>query len=160
MDVIDQVAKRSTNRDETMPHCIMKHRDALDETICSILSTSNRIAIVGLSDKPWRDSHRVASYLLGQGYDIVPVNPYILDAMGIKSYPDLISVPGPIDLINVFRRIEHISQIVEQVLQVGAKAIWTQYGLTDESSAEKARRAGLRVVMNRCIMVEHSLHFA
>ena len=160
MEFIDQVAKRFTSRDETMPHCTMKHRDPLDETICRILSTSNRIAVVGLSDKPWRDSQRVASYLLSQGYDIVPVNPHILDAMGIKSYPDLLSVPGPIDLINVFRRVEQIPQIVEQVLQVGAKAIWTQYGLTDEPSAEKARRAGLSVVMNRCIMVEHSRHFS
>ena len=138
----------------------MKHRDSMDETICNILTALNRIAVVGLSDKPWRDSHRVASYLLNHGYEIIPVNPGITEVLGMTSYPDLMSLPEPADVVNVFRRVEQIPQIVDQALLTGAKAIWTQYGLMDEPSAERARRAGLSVVMNRCIMVEHSLHFA
>ncbi len=137
----------------------MKHLDSMDETICEILSTSNRIAVVGISDKPWRDSHRVASYLLSQGYEIIPVNPNVPEVFGIRSFPDLVSVTSPAEVVNVFRRVEHISEIVDQTLLIGAKAIWTQLGLVDDRSAERARRAGLLVVMNRCIMVEHSLHF-
>ena len=137
----------------------MKHKTSLDETVCAILSGHDRIAVVGLSEKPWRDSHRVAAYLAEQGYEILPINPEVPEVLGLRSYPDLLSTPRPIEIINVFRRKEHIAEIVAQAIQLQAKAVWTQYGLVDDASAEKARKAGLLVVMDRCIMVEHSLHF-
>jgi predicted CoA-binding protein len=137
----------------------MKHRNPVDDTICSILRSYTRIAIVGLSSKPWRDSHRVGSYLLEQGYEIFPVNPEIGDALGLKAYPDLISVPRPIEVVDIFRRIQYIPEIVELAIEAGAKAIWMQNGLSDEPSAERSRHAGLQVVMNRCMMFEHTMHF-
>jgi len=136
----------------------MKRKDSPDDIIQSILRESKRIAVVGLSDKESRDSYRVAQYMIGQGYEIVPVNPAISKTLGLSSYPDLASVPEPIDVVNIFRRLEHIPPIVEQAIEVGAKTIWTQYGLTDEISAERARKAGLKVVMDRCIKVEHMQH--
>jgi hypothetical protein len=137
----------------------MKHSSLLDETVCRILSEYRRIAVVGLSDKPWRDSYSVAGYLLRQGYEIIPVNPEINEVLGRKAFPDLPSVPHPVEVVNVFRRLEHIPGIVEGAVEVGAKALWTQYGLSDAISGDRARRAGLLVVMDRCIMVEHRRHF-
>jgi predicted CoA-binding protein len=142
-----------------MQHCKMKHRNPIDDTICSILTSYSRIAIVGLSSKPWRDSHRVGSYLLEQGYEIFPVNPEISDTLGLKAYPDLSSVPRPIEVVDIFRRIQHIPEIVELAIEAGAKAIWMQNGLSDEASAERSLQAGLQVVMNRCMMFEHTMHF-
>lgn len=136
----------------------MEQNDSPVDIIRSILQESKRIAVVGLSDKESRDSHRVAQYLIEHGYEVVPVNPTISETLGQRSYPDLASVPGTIDVVNVFRRLEHIPQVVDQAIQVGAKAIWTQYGLTDEESARRARDAGLKVVMDRCIKVEHMQH--
>ncbi len=133
----------------------MKHPDQLADTIRQILKESHRIAVIGISEKPWRDSNRVARYLLSKGYEILPVNPNVAEALGIKSYPDLPSVPGQIDIVNIFRRPEHIPEIVDQAIQAGAGAIWMQSGLADVNAAERARRAGLHVIMDRCIMVEH-----
>jgi uncharacterized protein len=139
--------------------CKMKHRNPMDDTICSILTSYSRIAIVGLSSKPWRDSNRVGSYLLEQGYQIFPVNPEIGDALGLRAYPDLPSVPKPVEVVDIFRRIQYIPGIVERAIEAGAKAIWMQTGLIDEASAERSRQAGLQVVMNRCMMFEHTMHF-
>ena len=141
-----------------MLHCTMKHRDALDETICSILTEFRRIAVVGMSEKPWRDSHRVGLYLHQNGYDVIPVNPAVENIAGLTAYPGLKSGPGPLQIVNVFRRLEFIPEVVEQAIQCGAKALWTQLGLVENKSARRARDAGMRVVMDRCIMVEHSLH--
>ncbi|SRR6266508_4202656 len=142
-----------------MNDCTMKHEGTADETICAILSQFRRIAIVGLSEKPWRASHRVAAYLLEQGYDIIPVNPRFQAILGMASYPSLSSTPGPVEVVNVFRRVEHIPEIVEQAVAIGARAVWMQAGLEHPQAAERAQHAGLLVVMNRCIMVEHGLHF-
>ncbi len=136
----------------------MKHSGKLDETICAILSQYKRIAVVGLSNSRWRDSNRVASYMLDQGYVIYPVNPRISEWRGLPSYRDLASVPAPVEIVNIFRRTEHIPGIVEQAIAVGASAVWMQKGLEDEQSAERARNAGLMVVMDRCLMAEHSRH--
>jgi predicted CoA-binding protein len=143
-----------------MPHCKIKHRNPVDDTICAILSNYTRIAIVGLSSKPTRDSNRVGSYLLEQGYGIFPVNPQIDSALGLKAYPDLFSVPPPIEVVDIFRRVQYIPEIVDRALQVGARAIWMQSGLVEEASAQSARQAGLLVVMNRCMIFEHTMHFA
>ncbi len=137
----------------------MKHSSPLEDTICSILAECRRIAIVGLSEKPWRDSNRIARYLLDQGYDVVPVTPAAPEILGIKCYPDLASVPGPVELVNIFRRPEHIPAIVDMAIRSGVRAIWMQLGLADEVSAARARDSGLRVVMDSCIMVEHRRHF-
>jgi len=136
----------------------MKQKDSPEDIIRSILKESKRIAVVGLSDKEWRDSHRVSRYLIEHGYEVLPVNPVISEVLGLRSYPDLASVPGDIDVVNIFRRLEHIPPIVGQAIEVGVKAIWTQCGLSDQTSADRARKAGLRVVMDRCIKVEHMQH--
>jgi predicted CoA-binding protein len=143
---------------ETRKYFTMKPKDSPEHIIRSILEESKRIAVVGLSDKESRDSHRVARYLIEQGYEVVPVNPTIHETLGLRSFPDLASVPGPIDVVNIFRRLEHIPSIVDDAIRIGAKSIWTQYGLTDQASARRARQAGLLVVMDRCIKVEHMQH--
>jgi predicted CoA-binding protein len=135
----------------------MTHREPLDETICRLFGY-RRIAIVGLSDKPWRDSHRVASYMLAHGYTIVPVNPEIDEVLGLHSYSDLESAPPGVELVNVFRRLECVGDVVDAAIRARARAVWTQYGLVDEAAAARARAAGLEVVMNRCLMVEHARH--
>ncbi len=142
-----------------MPHCIMRHRSALDDTICTILQNFNRIAVVGLSDKPWRDSNRIAGYLLRSGFTILPVNPSVSEALGLEAYPDLLAVPRPVGIVDIFRRPEFIPGIVDQAIEIEAKVVWMQTGLVHESAAARAREAGLLVVMNRCLAVEHSRHF-
>jgi hypothetical protein len=137
----------------------MKHLSRLDETVCAILSQYRRIAVVGLSDKSWRDSHQVASYLLEKGYEIIPVNPEIPNVLGLKSYADLASAVPPLEIVNVFRRVEFIPEIVDQSIRLGAKAVWLQYGISDHASADRARQAGLSAIVDRCIMVEHHRHF-
>ncbi len=112
------------------------------------LSKSRTIAVVGLSPNPQRDSHRVAKYLQGQGYRIIPVNPMADEVLGEKSYPDLKSVPEPIDMVDIFRRSELVLPVVEEAIQVGAKYIWMQDGVINEEAAEKALAAGLLVIMN------------
>jgi predicted CoA-binding protein len=103
---------------------------------------------VGLSDNPDRDSHRVAKYLQAQGYRIIPVNPMITETLGEKSYPDLKSVPEPIDMVDIFRRSELVPPVVDEAIAVGAKYIWMQDGVSHPESAAKAEAAGIPVVMN------------
>ena len=100
----------------------------------------------------------IASYLLAQGFEVIPVNPELKEVLGRESFPDLASAPGPVEVVDIFRRAEHIPVIVEEAIWIGAKAVWMQSGLSDPASAGRASRAGILVVMNRCIMVEHSLH--
>jgi predicted CoA-binding protein len=127
--------------------------------IRNILEESKTVAVVGLSPKEERDSHRVARYLQSQGYRIIPVNPKANEILGERSYPDLASIPETIDLVDVFRRSEAVPPIVEEAIKVGAKAIWMQEGVIHEEAAARAREAGLRVVMDRCTMKEHRRHF-
>lgn len=127
--------------------------------IKSILEESKTVAVVGLSPKEERDSHRVARYLQSQGYRVIPVNPSADEILGERSYPDLASVPEPIDVVDVFRRSEAVPEIVEEAIKVGAKAVWMQEGVIHEEAAARARQAGLQVVMDRCMMVEHRRHF-
>lgn len=111
--------------------------------------------VVGLSPDPTRDSFHVARYLQQQGYRIIPVNPAVDEILGEKSYPDLASVPGPIDLVDVFRRPEYVLPIAKQAVAVKARAIWFQLGIINSEAIEEARRGGLDVVVDRCAMVEH-----
>ena len=112
------------------------------------LRNSRTIAVVGLSDNPQRDSHRVSKYLQSQGYRIIPVNPMIDEALGEKSYPDLKSVPESIDMVDIFRRSELVPPVVDQAIEVGAKYIWMQDGVVNEEAAAKAEAVGIPVVMD------------
>ncbi|MFQ3580447.1 MAG: CoA-binding protein [Chloracidobacterium sp.] len=123
------------------------------DDIAWILEHCRRIAVVGLSSKPTRASHGVSRAMLEWGYDIVPVNPLEKEVFGRESYPDLAAVPGEIDLVNVFRRSEDVPPIVEAAIAKGARALWLQLGVT-HPSVQQARAAGLRVVVDRCLMVE------
>ena len=112
------------------------------------LRNSQTIAVVGLSDNPERFSYRVAKYLQEQGYKIIPVNPMLDEVLGEKSYPDLNTVPGPVDMVDIFRRSELVAPVVDQAIEVKAKYIWMQDGVIDQESAAKAEHAGIPVVMD------------
>ncbi len=126
-----------------------------DETVERILKETKTIAVVGLSSRPSRAGYYVPAYLRRQGYRIIPVNPNLHEALGEKAYPDLLSVPDPVDLVLFFRRSEHVPPFVDQAIEIGADAIWMQSGIVNEEAARKAEAAGLDVVMNACMMVEH-----
>ena len=120
-----------------------------------ILRDSKTIAVVGLSPNPERESHEVARYLQSQGYRIIPVNPQASEILGERSYADLADVPDQVDVVDIFRRPEHVPAIVETAIAKGIPAIWMQQGVINEEAAERARSAGLRVIMDRCTQVEH-----
>lgn len=124
------------------------------ETIQKILQDSRTIAVVGLSSDPERPSYEVARYLQQRGYRIIPVNPNESEVLGERAYPDLVSIPEPIDVVDIFRRSEAVPPIVEQAIQIGAKAVWMQKGIHHEEAAAQAQGAGLLVVMDRCMMAE------
>jgi predicted CoA-binding protein len=123
--------------------------------IRDILQNSHTIAVVGLSSKPWRASYGVSQYMQSVGYRIIPVNPDETEVLGEQAFARLEDVPEPIDIVDVFRRAEFVPDIVDSAIRVGAKAVWLQEGIIHEQAAEKARRAGLNVVMDRCILKEH-----
>ncbi|TCP59508.1 hypothetical protein EV586_101728 [Tumebacillus sp. BK434] len=126
-----------------------------DEQLIDLLKNSKRIAVVGLSGDPEKASYQVASYEQSQGYEIVPVNPTVDSVLGRKSHPSLLEADGPIDIVNIFRRSHEVAGIVDQAIQIGAKAVWTQLEIIDEAAAKKAQEAGLLVVMDKCLKVEH-----
>jgi len=136
-------------------NCEVPRDNPEPEAIRDLLARVRRIAVVGHSDDPSRDSYRVGCYLASRGYEVFPVNPNGRPGPGLTFYPDLASVPGPIDLVDIFRRVEFIPTIVDEAIRVGAKAIWMQDGLVHNEAAVKARAAGLEVVMNRCTMRDH-----
>lgn len=125
--------------------------DDIDE----ILKNSRTVAIVGVSPKEDRPSYRVASYLKSQGYDMIPVNPACSEVLGEISYPDLLSLPRPVDVVDIFRRSEDVPQIVEQAIKIKAKVVWMQEGIVNEAAARTAQQAGLKVVMDHCMRKEH-----
>lgn len=120
-----------------------------------ILKSSRVVAVVGLSDNPERPSNRVARYLKAQGYKVIPVNPAVKEVLGEVAYPDLISIPEPVDVVDIFRKSEDVPPIVEEAIKIGAKAVWMQEGVISEVAAQQAREAGLKVVMDRCMLKEH-----
>ena len=121
----------------------------------NILKTSRTVAVVGLSPDEERPSFRVASYLKGQGYKVIPVNPRFAQILEETCYPDLTSIPEEVDVIDVFRRADEIPDIVEQAIRIGAKVVWMQEGVVNELAAARARGAGLMVVMDKCMRKEH-----
>jgi predicted CoA-binding protein len=120
-----------------------------------ILKTTKTIAVVGLSDKPDRDSYQIAAYLQQQGYRIIPVNPRIKEALGEKAYATLRDVPGKIDVVDIFRRSEDVPPIVEDAIAIKAKVVWMQAGIVNEEAAARAEAAGLAVIMDACMRSAH-----
>ena len=118
--------------------------DAVEEQ----LTKSKVIAVVGLSPNPERDSYDVAKYLQEQGYRIIPVNPTADEILGEKSYPDLKSIPEPVDMVDVFRRSDTVPPVVDEAIEIGARYIWMQDGVEHEEAAKKAEEAGVQVIMN------------
>lgn len=117
-----------------------------------ILKSSRVVAVVGLSDNPERPSNQVARYLKAQGYKVVPVNPAVKEVLGEVAYPDLSSIPEPVDVVDIFRKSEDVPPIVEEAIKIGAKVVWMQEGVISEVAAQQAREAGLKVVMDRCML--------
>ena len=119
-----------------------------------ILKESHTIAVVGLSSDPERPSFEVAQYLQARGYRIIPVNPNVSEILGERAYPDLLSIPGKVDAVNIFRRTEAVPSVVEQAIRIGTRAVWMQEGIVNEEAARQARAAGLLVVMDLCMRKE------
>ncbi len=116
---------------------------------------ANRIAIVGMSEDPERPSHGIGGYLMSHGYEVIPVNPNHEQILGQKCYARLADVPGPIDLVDVFRRSEYCADVVRDAIAVGAKGVWLQAGIRNEEARRLAEEAGIDFIQDRCIMVEH-----
>lgn len=129
------------------------------DPITEILKKAKTIAVVGLSDNPLRPSHGVAAYLQTQGYRIIPVNPQIQGSLGEKAYPCLLDVPEKIDIVDIFRRPEFVEEVVDQAIQLKIPTVWMQEEIIHEKAAQKARQAGIFVVMDRCILLEHRARF-
>jgi predicted CoA-binding protein len=127
--------------------------------LADLLRKSRVIAVVGLSSKKFRPSYGVAEYMQKEGYRIIPVNPNETEVLGEKAYERLEDVPEHIDIVDIFRRSEFVPPLVEDAIRMGASAVWMQEGVVHEQAAEKARSAGLVVVMDRCILKEHSRYF-
>ena len=125
------------------------------DPITELLKGAKTIAVVGLSDNPLRVSHGVSAYMQGQGYRIIPVNPRIESSLGERAYGSLGEVAEKIDIVNIFRRPEFVEEVVEQGIALKVPAIWMQEGVIHERAAEKARQAGIFVVMDRCMLKEH-----
>jgi uncharacterized protein len=125
------------------------------ESITELLKNARTIAVVGLSDSPFRTSYGVSEYMQSQGYRIIPVNPQIRESLGEKAYASLSEVGERIDIVNVFRRSEFVPEIVQEAIRLKVPAIWMQEGVVHEEAAELARDAGICVVMDRCILKEH-----
>jgi uncharacterized protein len=144
-------SNRSVNAAANRNLCSLSESDA----IAQILKSSKTIAVVGLSNKRMRPSYGVAQYLQSAGYRIVPVNPNETEVFGEKCYARLQDVPVPVDIVDIFRRSEFVPEIVDAAVAIGARCIWMQEGVIHAEAAERARRAGIFVVMNLCILKEH-----
>ena len=132
----------------------------IQDNITELLKKAKTIAVVGLSDSPFRASHGVSAYMQAQGYKIVPVNPTIEAALGERSVPTLLDVKEKIDIVDVFRRPEFVPDIVDQAIQLKVPVIWLQEGVVHEAAAQKARQAGITVIMDQCILKEHRKRFS
>jgi predicted CoA-binding protein len=131
----------------------------LPRAVADLLRQAKTIAVVGCSPRPLRDSHSVARYLQQQGYKVIPVNPGADEILGVAAYPDLKSAKaaeGPIDIVDLFRAPAHVPPHVDEVIEIGARLLWMQLGVIHEEAAARARAAGIPVVMDRCIRVEHA----
>jgi len=132
----------------------------VSDEITELLKRAKTIAVVGLSDSPLRPSYGVSAYMQAHGYRIIPVNPSIKGALGEKAVSSLSEIEEKIDIVDVFRRSEAVPEVVDDAIKVGASAIWLQEGVIHQEAAEKARKAGIFVVMDRCILKEHRRRFS
>ena len=130
--------------------------NATDSEIGSLLSSAKNIAVVGISPKEDRPSHWIAKYLMEHGYNVVGVNPGLSELFGRRVYKSLAEVPEPVDIVDIFRPSEAVPEIVDQAIAIKAKAIWMQEGIVNNAAADKAKAAGLQVIMNKCIYKEHA----
>lgn len=133
----------------------MPYQAPSSSEIKTFLQETRRIAVVGLSDKPYRASYGVSQYMQRQGYEIYGVNPLLTEVLGRPVHPDISALPVKVDLINVFRRSEEVAAIVDEAIAHGAKGLWLQLGVIDEIAAAKAQAAGLLVVMDQCLKIVH-----
>ncbi len=139
--------------------CPMPHdASELEERMMRRVLTAQRIAVVGISAKPQRPSHYVAQYLMHAGKTVLPVHPGLTEVLGLQCYPSLEAVPGPIDLVDVFRRADACADVVRQAIAVGARGVWLQAGIVSEEAERLAMEAGLDFIQNRCLMVELGRH--
>jgi predicted CoA-binding protein len=129
------------------------------EEIKEILESPKVIAVVGLSDNRMRPSFRIGKFLKAKGYTVIPVNPNYSEVLDLKSYPSLLDIPGKVDIVDIFRKAEAVDNIVDDATKIGAKIIWMQEGVINREAAQKAKDAGLKVVMDRCIYKEYDKHF-
>jgi len=125
-------------------------------SVNNILRSSQSIAVVGFSPKANRPSHIVGKYLMEKGFTVYPVNPGVSEILEHTSYPDLLSIPAAVDVVDIFRRSEEVIPIVEEAIKIGAKVIWMQQGIVNETAAALAEKAGLQVVMDRCIKIDYA----
>lgn len=158
----DRLASAITMNSQLTPEQQRRYQDPA--VVRKMLSETKTIAMVGLSPNSQRPSYFVATYLQYEGYRVIPVNPRADEILGEKSYPDLASIPFAVDLVDVFRRPEECVEIAKQAIEIGAKSIWFQLLVINEEAAQLAQNAGLQVVMDRCIKMEHgryngSLHW-
>jgi predicted CoA-binding protein len=138
----------------------MEFANPPDEAIRTILSRPTTVAVVGCSDNPDRDSYEIASLLKRKGFRVIPVNPQLapdalIDQLGEPCYPDLASIPDPVEIVDVFRRPEHLPAIAEEAIKKGARVLWGQLGVVHTGAAKRAREAGLTVIMDRCPAIEY-----
>lgn len=136
----------------------MSYQSPTPEQLKQLFSKTKRIAVVGLSDKPYRDSYRVTEYMLQQGFEIIPVNPHIKQVFGVHAVPTLADLSVPVDMVNVFRRSEFTPAIAKAAVAIGAKSLWLQQGVYSEEAYQIAHQAGLEVYMDVCLKVAHALY--
>jgi len=140
-------------------NCFAMSSSPQPDPIADLLKRSKTIAVVGLSNSPLRPSHGVSAYMQMNGYRIIPVNPKIKEALGENAYATLLDVPEKIDIVNVFRRPEFVEEVVDQAIRLKVPAIWMQEEVINEKAADKARQAGIFVIMDSCILKEHKARF-
>ncbi len=135
--------------------CEFPESNATTEEIRKLLQNARTIAVVGASSNPDKDSHKVTAYLKDHGFEVFPINPGCTELLGMPCYKDLQSVPKHIDIVDIFRRPDALAEVVDKAIDAGADSVWMQLGLANNAAADKARAAGLEVVMNKCIKIEH-----
>jgi predicted CoA-binding protein len=132
-----------------------RFQEPLDATVREILAQPRRVAVVGCSPDPRRDSHRVARLLMERGHTVFPVNPHAREILGVTCYASVLDVPRPVEMVDIFRRADEAGAVVDQAIAVGATIVWMQLGVIDEAAAVRAQAIGLTVVMNRCPAIEY-----
>jgi uncharacterized protein len=154
--ILDIIDKKQGAEERVTNVCEIMFDPVSDEVIDRVLKNSKTVAVVGMSGSPEKAGYRVGKYLSDAGYEVIPVNPKETEIAGLKAYPSLMDVPVKVDVVDIFRPPAEVPSIVEQAIEVGAKAVWMQEGIVNHEAADKAKDAGLDVVMDRCMKKEHT----